>query len=99
MKDLNVIANLTISLAIEKHPEYLPISTMKELEQLNSDEIVEGYLSAQENTQLLGSDKSKSYWHGWRNGMVDFHKIPIDDAQRQLAKEVVNSQVVYQFWL
>lgn len=51
----------------------------------------EGPRSLQELLEL-GSDKSKYYWNGWRNGMMDTGRLPIDGAARQLAAEVVRHQ-------
>lgn len=69
--------------------EYKAISTAAELETLNSIEALDGYLSGLRNDPEPGSDKSKSFWHGWRNGMADKGRIPIDSAMRNLAEEIV----------
>ena len=69
--------------------EYQPLSSAAELEALDDAECVAGYFAGTRNEPEPGSEKSKSYWHGWRNGMVDFKHAPIDDAQTKLAREVV----------
>lgn len=72
--------------------EYQPVRTMAELKLLDSDEIVQGYragLDAPFGAPEPGSDKSRSYWHGWRNGSSDGGHRAIDPAQRQLAREIV----------
>lgn len=74
--------------------EYQPVRTMAELGLLDSDEIVEGYragLDAPFGTPEPGSDKSRSYWHGWRNARVDRGFAAHDGAQRQLAREYVGT--------
>ena len=48
-----------------------------------------GYLAGLHGEPEPGSDKSKSYWHGWRNGMMDTGRLPHDEAARNLAAEVV----------
>ena len=48
-----------------------------------------GYLAGLHGAPEPGSDKSKSYWHGWRNGMMDTGRLPHDEAARNLAAEVV----------
>ena len=72
--------------------EYQPVRTMAELDLLDDDEIVEGYragLHAPFGTPEPGSDKSRSYWHGWRNARVDSGFAVSDGAQRQLSREYV----------
>lgn len=71
--------------------EYNPITTVIELGALDDDEMVEGYRAGFLNAPEPGSDKSKSYWHGWRNGMVDGGHAPIDCAQTILAREIVGT--------
>lgn len=72
--------------------EFKPVSTLKDLENLDSDEILRGYREGWDGAQEPGSDKSRSYWHGWRNAMADKNKIPHDSAMSQLAVEYVRRQ-------
>ncbi|MDQ1921648.1 hypothetical protein [Massilia pseudoviolaceinigra] len=44
--------------------EYTPISTRAELELVDMDECVAGYLAGLRGEPEPGSDKSKSHWHG-----------------------------------
>lgn len=37
-------------------------------------------------------DRSKSYWHGWCNGMMDKGRLAIDEPARNLAAECVRRQ-------
>ena len=79
---------------ISDHPEYSPVSNIFELSQLNDDEILEGYLSVCEDKKsqkLPGSDKSKSFWHGWRNGMVDKKYSDGDHFMNRLANEIIET--------
>ena len=69
--------------------EYSPLSTAAELAFLDDDECVAGYRAGLGGAPEPGSDKSKSYWHGWRNGMMDTGRLPHDEAARNLAAEVV----------
>ena len=48
-----------------------PVATVEELSALNTDEIVEGYFDGFDNEPAPGDNRSKSYWHGYRNGQVD----------------------------
>lgn len=69
--------------------EYAPVSTMAELALLDDDEILDGYRCGLQGQPEPGSDKSKSFWHGWRNGMIDRGQIPSDHASTNLAQEYV----------
>lgn len=69
--------------------EYQSVKTKAELNLLDEQEMVSGYLYGLNCANEPGSDKSKSFWHGWRNAQVDRGRISIDDAQMMLAREVV----------
>lgn len=71
---------------------YAPLSTAAEADLLDMDDCVEGYKCGLRADPEPGSDKSRSYWHGWRNGMMDRGLIPIDDAARSLVREIVRKQ-------
>lgn len=72
--------------------EYFPVSTISELETLDEDEIVEGYFDGLENAPKPNGNRSKSYYHGWRNGMMDRGNIQIDNSARKLASEYVKNE-------
>lgn len=69
--------------------EYQPIRTKAELDALDDDECIAGYRSGLRGEPEPGSDKSKSHWHGWRNGMMDSKRMPHDADARALAREFV----------
>ena len=71
--------------------EYTPVKTKQELDLLDQDEMVAGYLEGFVGSKEPGSDKSKSFWHGWRNGRVDGGFDEKDAAQVQLAREIVGT--------
>jgi ribosome modulation factor len=68
--------------------EFRPVSTKSDLECLDEDEMVSGYRDGLNGGSEPGSDKSRSYWHGWRNGMTDKGFNPGDEAQASLAQEL-----------
>lgn len=68
-----------------------PVATVEELSALDADEILEGYLDGFDNEPAPGDNRSKSYWHGYRNGQVDGGYVSADAAQASLAKEVIES--------
>jgi ribosome modulation factor len=61
--------------------EYAPLSTQAEYAALDDEECVAGYHAGLCGDSEPGSDKSKSYWHGWRNGMIDSGRIEYDDKE------------------
>lgn len=67
--------------------EYQPLSTRAELDLLDIEECTAGYMAGLDDLPEPGSDKSKSYWHGWRNGMMDKGRLPRDEAADQLVGE------------
>lgn len=38
---------------------------------------------------LLGPNRGRAFWFGWRNRMMDLGVIPIDADHRALCKEIV----------
>lgn len=75
----------------------VPISNINQLAQLDDFEIVEGYLDGMAgDPSICGGNRSISYWHGWRNGMMDSNRMPIDCAARQLAQEICQTGYLQQ---
>ena len=60
------------------------VSTMDELVEFDTDEIIEGYFDGRENEPEPQGNRSKSYWHGWRNGMIDGGHMKSDAASKAL---------------
>jgi hypothetical protein len=50
------------------------ISTIEEMDGLDIDENIDGYLSGFRGEARCGNNRSSSYWHGWKCGLSDFHK-------------------------
>jgi hypothetical protein len=67
--------------------EFSPIKTVAEFEQLDDGEILAGYFDGFHGSPPPGSDRSRSFWHGWRNGQVDAGRTESDLAQRLLAQD------------
>lgn len=64
-----------------------PVITAEELATLDDGEILEGYWDGLDGDAEPGDNRSKAYWHGWRNGRNDRgHKV--DPAQRLLIRDV-----------
>ena len=69
--------------------EFEPVRTVEDLSKLDPDEIIEGYRDGSNGEPEPGNNRSRSYWHGWRNGAADTKRIKSDDAMRKLANDAV----------
>ena len=65
-----------------------PVRTKDDLETLDKDEIVAGYVDFRPGDPEPGENRGRAYWHGWRNAAADHKQIPMDDAMHQLAHEL-----------
>ena len=65
-------------------------STIAELDALDGRMIVNGYLAARHLVADF-SITDKGYWHGYLNGLCDFHGAEQSSEQRALAKEMIES--------
>lgn len=66
-----------------------PVETLAELDTLDDAEIHEGYRDGRAGDPEPGDNRSKSYWHGWRNGMMDSYRMKPDAASMRLVSEYV----------
>jgi|GEM_PF-6683411 len=66
--------------------KFIPITTMTDLYSLDGVELAEGYMKAREGYVITGNE-SRSFIHGWRNGLVDAGVCEPDEAQLLLAVE------------
>ena len=75
-----------------------PVSTVLELAALGDDaELLEGYFDGFNGEPEPGDNRSKAFWHGWRNGAVDGGHRQSDAAQAALAHEVVSTGYLRRF--
>ena len=66
--------------------EFAPIDTVEVFRTLDDGEILEGYMDGFDGTAAPDSTRSRSYWHGWRNGMIESGRAPPDVAYDALAE-------------
>ncbi len=66
-------------------PEFPPVSTIADFLTLDEAEVLIGYMDGFDGGAAPGSNRSRSYCHGWRNGMADSGRCSPDDAQNSLA--------------
>lgn len=69
-----------------------PVRTVADLDSLDEAQVIEGYVSTKRDDPEPGENRGRSFWHGWRNRMIDFGVIPQDDASAALAKEYCEQQ-------
>lgn len=66
--------------------EFTPVQTVEDFRTLDDGDVLEGYLGGFGGEAEPGSNHSRSYWHGWRNGMVDSARRLPDLAHMALAE-------------
>jgi ribosome modulation factor len=59
---------------------------------LDEEECLAGYRAGLDGETEPGSDKSRSFLHGWRNGMADKGRLPISPEQRDYAESYVRAR-------
>ena len=66
--------------------EFNPVRTVEDFRTLDDGDVLEGYLGGFDGEPPPGSNRSRAYWHGWRNGMVDSARSLPDLAHIALAE-------------
>lgn len=66
-----------------------PVRTLEDLATLDKAEVEAGYADGFMGEGEPGDNRSRSYWHGWRNGAVDGGFREKDEAQAELAHAFV----------
>lgn len=66
-----------------------PVTTIEELDSLGLGEMVEEYRDGFAGEPEPGDNRSKAFWHGWRNGYNDRNGIT-DPASAKLARDHVD---------
>lgn len=73
-------------------PYGAPVATVAELDALDQAEVIEGFWDGFSGEPEPMGNRSKSYWHGWRNGAVDGGHRKKDAAQAELAHHATLAQ-------
>ena len=66
---------------------FLPVRTAADLDTLDEFEMQEGSRDGLNNQPEPGGNRSRSYWHGWRNGMTDAGHRERDEHRLALARD------------
>jgi hypothetical protein len=67
--------------------EFKRVATLDELQLLDMSDVQRGYFHGIWGGTEPGSDKTRSFYHGWTNGSVDGGYAEISREQIQLARE------------
>lgn len=67
--------------------EFTSVATIADFRTLDESEMLLGYMDGFDGLPCPASARSRSFFHGWRNGMADAGHIEADDAQHALAEE------------
>ena len=70
-----------------------PVWLASDLDTLDTDEINEGYNDGLEGFPCSGN-RSRAYWHGWQNGMVDKGRMKQTVAMQHLVRDVLRTERV-----
>lgn len=68
--------------------ERRPVTTTDDLDTLEDAGVLEGYGDGREGFPC-GENRSRSYWHGWRNGMIDSGRMEMPAETRILARAYI----------
>ena len=71
--------------------EFEPVATVADLETLDQDEIVAGFMDWRPGDPEPGPNRGRAYWHGFMNAARDHGERPWSPQSAQLAHEIVAS--------
>jgi hypothetical protein len=66
---------------------HAPVETLADLLELDVEEIVAGYRSAERGDPEPGGNSSRAFHHGWRARMMDLGEIAVPNAHRRLVRD------------
>lgn len=65
-----------------------PITDLATLDEQDERDLISGYWAGfGGDGHEPGAEFNRAYWHGWRNGMADSKRLPIDAAMMKLCAE------------
>jgi hypothetical protein len=67
--------------------EFKSAATVADFRTLDEADMLLGYMDGFDGLPPPGSGSSRSFFHGWRNGMVDAGHLDPNSAQLALAEE------------
>ncbi len=67
--------------------EFKTVASIADFRTLDEAEVLLGYLEGFDGLPCPGNGRSRSFVHGWRNGMADAGYAETDHAQMVLAEE------------
>ena len=66
--------------------EFFPAEAISDFKTLDDGDVLEGYLDGFHGAAAPDSTRSRGYWHGWQNGMIESRRMPPTPSYRQLAE-------------
>ncbi|MBP2291021.1 hypothetical protein [Azospirillum rugosum] len=65
----------------------VPVEKLGDLNRLDADEIRDGYMEGiSPDSPEPGNNRSRAFWHGWRNARIDRGHHEKDEAAKELAR-------------
>lgn len=71
------------------NPNREPVLSVMDLARLSDEEMVEGYTDGAEGLPC-GGNRSRSYWHGWRQGAGDNGHRQLDRWDREFTRLIAS---------
>lgn len=65
--------------------EFFPVETIPDFKSLDDGDVLEGYLDGFHGAPAPDSTRSRGYWHGWQNGMIESNRMPCSKSYQRLA--------------
>ncbi|MBO1073781.1 hypothetical protein [Roseomonas marmotae] len=69
---------------------FQPVETLSDFYSLDEGDVLCGYMDGIQGLPCDVQQVSRSYWHGWRNGVVDGGFIEPDEAHQKLEAAFLN---------
>ncbi len=71
--------------------ERKPVESVSELDALDDRDVLSGYEAGRNGREEPSIEFNRSYWHGWRNGMMDSGRMKGEAASAKLAHDAIES--------
>jgi hypothetical protein len=62
------------------------VTSLATIDAFDEEDLLEGYFDGRRGDPEPGDNRSLAYWHGWRNGMSDSGRRPVNAEQMLIAR-------------
>lgn len=71
---------------------FKPVTTLDDLDSLDPDEILRGYVSGERGDPEPGHNSGRAFWHGWRCRMFDLGELQVPAEHRELVRQFIRRE-------